>query len=89
MATPRRRRPRFPLVEVVWMDAATFEGPFPAADIATEAPLVERHTTGYLVYEDAKMVKVAQTYDPDDAGGDLADVTTIPAPWVKRRRKRK
>jgi hypothetical protein len=75
-----------PKVEVVWDDATTHKGGFPLRD-ATSLGLTERHTAGYLVSESPEVVRVAQTYDPKD--GTVDDVTVIPAPWVRRRKKRK
>jgi len=75
------------LVEVVWRDAVSFGEPFRAEEVAVKAQLSERHTVGYLLYQDDERVVVAQTYDPDDDEAD--DVTVIPAPWVVRRVNRR
>jgi hypothetical protein len=75
------------LVEVIWFDACTYsEGPQSAEEIARKDVLPERHTTGYVVFEDARRLVVAQTYDPDDKTFD--DRIAIPAPWVRRRRRK-
>lgn len=81
----RARKP--PRVEVVWLDAATTPGPLSRDEAIKKATLVERHTLGYVVDRDEKRIVVAQTFDPES--GEFDDVTTIPAPWVIRRRKRK
>ena len=75
-----------PRVEVVWGDATTHSGQTSLAD-AAQLGLTERHTTGYLVAETPEKIVVAQSFDPDDATVD--EVTVIPAPWVRTRRRGK
>ena len=70
------------------MDAASVgEGPYTLEAAVQAGTLVERHTTGYLVAETPEKVVVAQSFDPDDATVD--EVTVIPAPWVRTRRRGK
>lgn len=89
---PRRKPvpvvlPRKPAhVEVVWQDAAHQGKVIKLDKVAEEATLVERHTTGYLVYQDKKRVVIAQTFDPEQK--EVDDVIAIPAPWVRRRKRK-
>lgn len=74
-------------VEVVWHDAVTFGEPFKLDEVKDKALLSVRHTMGYLVYQDAERVVIAQTRDPED--DEVDDVTVIPAPWVIRRARKR
>lgn len=79
-------RRKLPHIEVVWHDAVAYGHPMPIADIPKRAALIERHTTGYLVYQDDERIVLAQTYDPSTESVD--DLIAIPAPWVRRKRRK-
>lgn len=79
-------RRKLPRVEITWRDAVTFGEPFKIDEVAERALLAERHTTGYLVYQDAERVVLAQTLDPED--DEVDDLTVIPAPWIRRRKRK-
>lgn len=76
----------YPLVEVTWRDAVGFGEHFKVDEIPSRIALPERTTSGYLIYQDDKMVVVAGTLDPED--DEVDDVTAIPAPWKVRRVRR-
>lgn len=79
MARPRR-------IVVVWYDTTTHRAGYSRHE-AEQLTTTERHTSGFLVNEEADVIRVAQTYDPADDTFD--DVTVIPAPWVRSRKRRK
>jgi hypothetical protein len=84
-----------PLVQVTWLDACFYSRTFKHDELHL-APLATRHTSGYLVHQDEKETKLAQTLDKDDDGRWESDgVFTIPTGWItkvsktatKRRKK--
>jgi hypothetical protein len=78
-----------PLVEIDWLDAITYTTCHAFEDIEKECPLAMRHTSGYLLHErteDGRTI-VLHTVDdvtPTEPKPSGADITVIPADWVKR-----
>lgn len=71
---------RYPLVELVWVDARTILGEMAHEDVPARAQLAERKTSGYLLHEDLDgRTIVAHTVDDDG----VCDVTIIPKLWVR------
>jgi hypothetical protein len=89
---PRKRKP--PLVEVIWLDAKTYNEEWQINEISQRALFARRHTSGYLVFQDEERTVLAGTFDPAtsaDAEDGVADTTVLPTGWVveiiQQRRK--
>ena len=70
---------KFPLVEVVWHDAAGETGWESLYD-AQQADIVECTTLGYLIKKDRRRVVIASSLRGD--GARVEHTTTIPRTWV-------
>ena len=68
-------------VSVVWQDAALNNG---WMESHKSAGLRSVETTGFLIYKDTEVVKVALTLDHDS--GCFADVLCVPRQWCRKIR---
>lgn len=76
--------PSPPLVEVVWLDAITYNASwdYSRRSIDHHAKLAVRKTVGFLVKSSSTVTALAQTWDEKDQEVDT--VTCIPTRWVQR-----
>lgn len=77
-----------PLCEITWLDAIERDVSCKLSEAAADkyARLYERHTSGYLVRDDADVVVIAREFDPaepDDEEATIGKFLTIPRGWVK------
>lgn len=70
---------KFPLVEVVWHDAAGETG-WEALYDAQQSDIIVCLTTGYLIKKDRRRVVIASSLRQD--GARVEHTTTIPRTWV-------
>ncbi len=73
---------RIKLTVVDWLDAAQHVG---WHDSAEELSPAEIRSVGYLVYQDKKTIRLAQSVTRD---GGVGDVLVIPRAWIVRRGER-
>lgn len=79
------KKPKWPVVEVLWFDSATSQGWGPLDDHNRESDHLRYvRTVGYLILEDDKVIRLAHGYAQD--ADSLHDVTTIPLTQVQERR---
>lgn len=82
------RKPRPKLVTIWWVDACTdshAQHDYNPEQIAKDCGLYEnRETSGYFIWADE--VKTILAHDWDAAENQVANMTVIPTPWIKRRR---
>ena len=74
---------RYPLTWVEWVDSANAPGWRLDADSCS---VITVHTVGYLVYEDRRVIKLAQSVSNTD---HMADIMNIPQQCVKKRKRLK
>lgn len=74
------RRRKYPLVEVRWLDAKTYNEEWEDKEAPEKAQFAERYTVGYLVHQDDERTLLSATFDPPTG---VADTTAIPTGWVQ------
>lgn len=76
-----KKKQKYPIVEVQWLDSATTPGWQPELHKQMTVPLM-CWTAGYLVHKDSVSLVVAQSCSSEDSKNAFGDVITIPTKTV-------